>query len=223
MYVLDDEYETRKSICKSLYDKYLIDDFVWSNQSYTALATSLFKQMCGFLPESQYNTKAREMLDDFYPRALQWRSTEVAPDDLVNIGISKCYPPVLLYNNSPIPVYTIHNTIEPFGWKNDLNRCGEFYIDETVIENFGVPLKIKAGFYSSNLLWYLVNDLHMPTKNIKWMITTIKALKPDIFQAFSIISSEPFQKPRQRNWPIHTSVNSGANIPVLITGLHVEI
>lgn len=69
MYVLNDEYETRKSICKSLYDKYLIDDFVWSNQSYTAIATSLFKQMCGFLPESHYNTKAREVLDDYYPRA----------------------------------------------------------------------------------------------------------------------------------------------------------
>ena len=82
MYVLNDEYETRKSICKSVYDKYLIDDFVWCNQSYTALATSLFKQICGFLPESQYNTKPREMLDDFYPRALQWRSTEVPPDDL---------------------------------------------------------------------------------------------------------------------------------------------
>lgn len=53
-----------------------------------------------------------------------------------------------------------------------------------MFENFGVPLKIEAGFYSSNLLWYLVNDLHMPTKNIKWMITTKKALKPDTFRAF---------------------------------------
>lgn len=83
----------------------------------------------------------------------------------------------------PIPVYTIHDVIESFGWRNDLNQCSEFYIDETVIENFGCPIKIKAGFYSSNLIWYLVNDLHMPTKNIKYKITTKKALKKDTFCA----------------------------------------
>ena len=32
---------------------------MWSNQSYTTLATSLFKHMSGFLPESQYNSKTR--------------------------------------------------------------------------------------------------------------------------------------------------------------------
>ena len=100
MYVLNDEYETGKSICDTLYAKYKIDDFVWTNQSYTALATSLFKQMCGFLPESQYNSKTQQLLDEFYPRALQWCSSGKQPEDLVNIGICKCYPSVLLNNNT---------------------------------------------------------------------------------------------------------------------------
>ena len=64
MYILNNEYETRKSICERLYISY---DFVWCNQSYTSLATSLFKHMRGYLPESQYDTKTREVLDDFYP------------------------------------------------------------------------------------------------------------------------------------------------------------
>lgn len=68
---------------------------------------------------------------DYYPRNLQWSSIEQQPDDLVNIDISKCYPSILLNNNRPIPVYTIHDTIEPFNCRNDLNHCGEFYIDET--------------------------------------------------------------------------------------------
>lgn len=62
MYVLNDKYESRKLICEKLFNKYMTDDFVWTNQSYTSLANSLFKQMCGILPESQYNVKARQML-----------------------------------------------------------------------------------------------------------------------------------------------------------------
>ena len=43
MYVLNNEYETRKSTCERLYKIYKTYDFVWCNQSYTSLATSLFK------------------------------------------------------------------------------------------------------------------------------------------------------------------------------------
>lgn len=59
MYVLNNEHNTRKSICDTLYEKYKTLEFMWSNQSYTTLATSLFKHMSGFLPESQYNSKTR--------------------------------------------------------------------------------------------------------------------------------------------------------------------
>ena len=54
--------------------------------------------MRGYLPESQYDTKTREVLDDFYPQALQWCSTEPAPDNLVSLDISKCYPSILMDN-----------------------------------------------------------------------------------------------------------------------------
>lgn len=146
MYVLNNDYDARKSICDTLFEKYKTHEFNWSNQSYTALATSLFKHMYGFLPESQHNTQTRELLDDFYPRALQWCSTEQQPDNLGNIDISKCYSSILLNNIKPIPVYTIHDVIEPFHCCNDLNQCGEFYIDEVLIKNFGCPIKIEAGF-----------------------------------------------------------------------------
>lgn len=43
MYVLNDEYETRKQICDCLFNKFKTSDFVWSNQSYTNMATSLYK------------------------------------------------------------------------------------------------------------------------------------------------------------------------------------
>lgn len=146
MYVLNNEYNTRKSISDTFSEKYKTHEIMWSHQSYTALATSLFNHMAGFLPESQYNSKAREMLDDYYPRALQRCSTEQQPEGFANIDISKCYLSTLLNNMKPIPAYLIHDVIEPFKCKNYLNQCGEFYIDETIIKNFGCPLKIEAGF-----------------------------------------------------------------------------
>ena len=85
MYVLNNEYETRKSICERLYKIYKSYDFIWCNQSHTSLASSLFKHMRGYLPESQHDTKTREVLDDFYPRALQWCSTDPVPDNLVSL------------------------------------------------------------------------------------------------------------------------------------------
>ena len=108
------------------------------------------------------NTHTREMLDDFCPRALQWCSTEDAPDNVVSIDISKSYPNILLNNNVPIPIYTMHDTIEPFNCKSDLKQCGEFYINETILNNYSSPVKIEAGFYSSNLVSYLVDTLNMP-------------------------------------------------------------
>ena len=122
IYVLNNDCNTRKSICETLFEKFKADEFVWSNQSYTALATSLFKQMCGYLPKSQYNKQTQQMLDDYYPKALQWCSAEQQPEDLVNIDISKCSPNILLNNTPPIPVYTIHDTIQTFsGGRDELN------------------------------------------------------------------------------------------------------
>ena len=87
MYVLNNECENRKSICERLYKIYNSYDFIWCNQSYISLSTSLFKHMRGYLPESQYDTKTREVLDDFYLRALQWCSTDPVPDNVVSLDI----------------------------------------------------------------------------------------------------------------------------------------
>ena len=184
MYLLNDNYKERKSVCDKMYNKFKTFDFVWTNQSFTSLSSSLFRQMCGYLPESTYNVKTRQILDDYYPRALQWCTTDEIPEDVVSIDISKSYPSILINNNSPIPVYSIHDEIVPFNGINDLNEYGEFYLIETILDNFGKTIKIEAGFYSRNLVYYLVHELYMSIKQIKYKITTKRALKPDTFKCF---------------------------------------
>ena len=118
--------------------------------------------MYGYLPQSSYDIKTRQVLDDFYPRALQWCSTGDQPDNLVSLDISKCYPSVLINNKSPIPVYTVHDIIEPFDHRGQLNSYGEFDIDEYVIQRFGANIKIEAGFYSRDLLTSSICQSAMP-------------------------------------------------------------
>lgn len=151
MFILKDQYETRKLICDSLFDKFKTADFVCSNQSFTNMAVNLFKQMCGYLPESNFDVKTQQVFDDFYPKALQWCRTGDQPDNLVSLNISKCYPSILINNIEPIPLYTIHDIIEPFTHKHQLDYYGEFYIDEFIIKQFGANIKIEPGFYSRRL------------------------------------------------------------------------
>lgn len=97
------------------------------------------------------------------PRALQYCSIEEPSKDVLNIDICKCYPCVLI---------------------NNVSHCGEFYFDETVLNNYDLPVKLGAGFYSSNLVSYLVDTLKMPISQIKYKITTKLALNPDTFKDF---------------------------------------
>ena len=76
------------------------------------------------------------------------------------------------------------DVVEKFFCKNDSRRCGEFYIDEYVLPNFKAPIKIEAGFYSNALVSFLVDELNMPVSQIKYKITTKKALKPDTFKDY---------------------------------------
>lgn len=86
--------------------------------------------------------------------------------------------------NIEIPIYSNHETIEPFNCKSAQRLCGEFYIYATIAYNYKTPIKIESGFYSFDLISYLVETLHMPVSQIKYKIVTKRALKPDTFREF---------------------------------------
>ena len=178
MYVLKSDYDIRKQICEQLYEMYKSHDFIWCNQS------SLFKHMRGYLPEFQYNNKTREIIDDNYPRALQWCSADPQSENLVSLDIYKCYPSILINNKELIPLYTIHEVIEPFSEDDLRYNYGEYYIDEYVFNSWAKGIKIEAGFYSRRLVQMLIDGLRMPTNYVKYFIRSRKTLAPDTFKNF---------------------------------------
>ena len=189
MILSNNDYDTRKSVCDILYNIYKSDDFVWSNQSFTSLSISLFKQLCGYIEESVYNTQAREIIDTYYPKALQWVNTdyEIADEDvpkIISIDISKCYPSTLLNNKTKIPIYSIHDCVEEFDLENDLIlNNAEYAIDEYIVSLYGANIKIESAFYSSDLIEYLLS-LGMPRTQIKYKIVTKRCLKADTYSHF---------------------------------------
>ena len=108
--------------------------------------------MRGYLPETQYDIKTRQLLDDIYPRALQWCSTDPQPDNLVSLDISKCYPPIVINNKRPIPLFSIHDVIKPLSESDLYYNYGEFYIDKYVLDRMACGVKIEAEFYSRHLV-----------------------------------------------------------------------
>ena len=129
----------------------------------TKLASSLFKIQNRYLPESSYDQKVREVLDRYELQALYFCDPEYFEDDnqpqYKHFDICKSYPNVLSKNNQPIPVYSIHDNIEEFNCILDLDKTGEFNIDEVILDKYGCDLKTDAVFYSSSLVKYLVQVL----------------------------------------------------------------
>ena len=80
-------------------------------------------------------------------------------------------PSVLLRNKHLIPLYSIHDAVEPFDCQSDLNKVEEFYRDDFTVSTYGTEFRIEAAFYSSHILRYLLG-LGMPITNIKYKILT---------------------------------------------------
>ena len=73
----------------------------------------------------------------------------------------------MINNKEPIPLYTIHEVIEPFSEDDLRYNYGEYYIDEYVLNSWAKGINTEAGFYSKRLVQMLIDGLKMPTSNVK--------------------------------------------------------
>ena len=167
MVVINGDYNNRKAICGKLFDRYKTHQLIrgaikrlplshwicFTSNTATCLRTATIPSLHGHA-------------------ILQWRSTDdILADDIVKIDICKAYLSVLLHNTTPMPIYSIHDKVEPFRCKSDLSHCREFYLDTTTIHNHKTPITIEAGWYSANLVKHLVEGLNMPTASIKYKLS----------------------------------------------------
>ena len=117
MFLLTDNYDRRKNFFQIMLQRYNTLDFDWCNQSFTQLASSIFKLQNGFLPQSSYYPRIQKILHDFHPKALRYCNPQIKIDDsnindFVCIDICEAYPHTLLKNGCEILIYNIHSNLQ---------------------------------------------------------------------------------------------------------------
>lgn len=126
MFLLNDNYDRRKNVFQIMLQRYNTLDFDWCNQSFTQLASSIFKLQNGFLPQSSYNPRIQKILHDFHPKALRYCNPQIKIDDS-NINFV-CID---------IPIYNIHSNLQKFQNKNyqlfNFKQAAEYYIEKCEI------------------------------------------------------------------------------------------
>ena len=128
----------------------------------------------------------------------------------------------MIDNKHPIPLYTIHDIIQPFTWESDLiNNYGEYQIDEYVFDSWVKGVKIEAGFYSKHLICALIDRFKIPTSNIKWFIRCRKTLAPDTFKNFLIELFKLFPESQANYQQTVISESWVENVAAKIMVLHV--
>ena len=193
-----DNFDMRKDLCEKLYETFSIEHFKFTNQGLTSIAVHLFEQLYGHIEKSDYNRHTQTILDDFYPKALQHTFLDDKPPLIVGqdhidlpkypmlaLDIAKDFPSVLVDNRHPLPIYSIHNKIEPFDGKL---KVGEYYIHETTITSFKTsnnePIRVEAGFYNRALIDYLIQKRRIKLEDIKYQLVADKSIKHDAFVGY---------------------------------------
>ena len=176
----NDDYDTRKLIADTLYNRWPVYQFMFRNQSLSKLSSSLFELYIGYLPKSVYNKGTFEALCKWAPNALieSFAKTKFNDEGTCSYDICKCYSSVLEMNYD-IPLYTIHDKIVPYD--NSEIVCGEYFLHNVEIKRLetenGEPFMLPSGFYSYVLVKILLNANIISKHNIGYMIRANSSIK----------------------------------------------
>lgn len=72
--------------------------------------------------------------------------------------------------------------MEKFNDIHNLEKTGEFYIDEAILDKYSCAFKIEAGFRSTSLTKYFIQVLKMNPSNMKYKVFTNRPLKHNTFR-----------------------------------------
>lgn len=171
MVIENNDFELRKAICAKAFDIYKADEFSFTNQSITQIASSLFKYTIGKLQKSSYSQTMLNVIDEFSPKPICKGYLERFSDEnSCGFDIYKDYSAVLYHNEKNIPVNNVLCDLQDYDGREIV--CGEYLIDNVEFSQFAgsIPFVLYAGLYSWNLIKGLVENGLMDKSHIKKMI-----------------------------------------------------
>lgn len=169
-----------------------IKQYTFHGQTKTRIATTIFNNICGQFDESTYNTKVREVFDAYKigPLVQTLDDHEISDATIKGFDIIKSYSNAMLTIKCKIPIFDIHCAIEelhdgePSGiieLPNNLPgsiseygpiiiKPGKYYIDmvEFPYKCGGNHLALRCGWYTNNIIAYLLNNCFITMSDIKY-------------------------------------------------------
>ena len=188
MFVANNDYHERKSICEQIYKLYPNDLFKFKNQGFTTIATQLFNCMFGYIPVSEYNERVLQMIDSCTPTAMQdsFKLDDMADYD--TFDIAKAYPSVLMNNKYDFPIYSIHDTIETYNGEEF--TTAEYFINKNIVVPLktmnGQPIIIPAGIFTRTAVERLLYHELITKEDITYVLKAKQSLKAGAFKEFMV-------------------------------------
>jgi hypothetical protein len=186
--VAGSDYHERRAFCDALFKTYRLNDFVFVNQSWGAIASAYLASKFLRLPLSTYPIEYADILTR-YPlgpyRACLVDERSLREGD-TGIDIRRCYSAILRNSQDAWAVYgpLDHVVASPLGLVSLKELTpGEYYIDEP-LRMGGGTICLSRGWYPHNLLRYAVQREYLSLSAIKFSLRASCQLEADVFTAF---------------------------------------
>ena len=155
-----EEWEARKRVCETLWQKHRCIEFSWRGQSWAKLGRCLAAIHVGQLLPSAH-TKP-DMVDSFGAVPLVQRIHEV--EHGIAIDCRRCYTRAMYTNQEPWPVFTALDDV--FEWDGQWHLGGEYYMKEARLQGVLSDIVLPAQCLSKALAEWLVTNGYLAAKEI---------------------------------------------------------
>ena len=197
IFVAGRDWDERKAICDTHYNKYKVADYKFVNQSWGNIARTMFENIYGTLPSSGYSEDLKEIFYK-YGVAPYRMCKDKYVDNYKSIDIRRCYTSVLMNNTEPWAVFSSFDCIEPVTvtCADDI-KVGEYYIQPTYVhpitkeklklETFRMGkgnIVLSQGFYPSAFVKYALENSYIKPEDITYGIVARGSLPADTFKEF---------------------------------------
>jgi len=158
-------YSEIKFLCDKLYKMYPYECFKYANQTYSALATSLFEVKYGFIKKSEHIVEDQKIIDEFNTVPLIKTNFENYKYNSFCKGfdISKSYATAVMNMSENYPVFSICDSFVKYNGEDII--IGEYLVDEFAIWPLGF-VYFKKQILSHNIVKYLLKNNYLDKSQI---------------------------------------------------------
>jgi hypothetical protein len=179
------DWEVRKELCETYFDKTHIEDFVFRNQGFPSIARSLLTNLFASIPRSEYSPHYQRILKEYPIRAYRMMDEDVERSGCMSFDINKCFTDIALTMDTPYPVFGAFDYVRAMkaGIRVEDLPAGEYYVAKTFYMGRGT-IKVSRGVYPLCVVKYFVKRGYITMSNITYGKKASRSISCDVLRGF---------------------------------------